>query len=283
MIASPSAPPSGRRARIIVIGNEKGGSGKSTTAMHAIVGLLRAGHAVASMDVDSRQASLTRYLENRAATARSRGLDLPSPVHCLIGEGEDSGERFMAALEELSRASDAVVIDTPGSNTPLSRLAHSHADTLVTPINDSFVDLDLLARIDPDTLNVIGPSIYAEMVWEQRKLRMLRERVAVDWLVVRNRVSSTETRNKRNMEQVLEKLAKRIGFRIAPGFGDRVIFREMFLSGLTLLDMRDAGIKLSLSHVAARQEVRDLLAALTAPPTASAAAALRPGGAPAGT
>lgn len=268
----------GEAARVIVFGNEKGGSGKSTMAMHVIVGLLRAGHRVGSIDVDSRQATLTRYLENRAALAETRNLPLPLPSHRLVVRSadapEEDAERFNQALDAVSRSCDAVVIDTPGSDAPLSRLAHSYADTLVTPMNDSFVDLDLLAKVDPETFRVICPSAYAEMVWEQRKVRMQRDGRSIDWVVVRNRLSAMDTRNKRNMEAVLAALAKRIGFRIAPGFGDRVIFREMFLSGLTLLDLRDAGTKLTMSHLAARQEVRDLLAALSVgPPVALAAPA----------
>lgn len=266
----------GGTARVIVFGNEKGGSGKSTLAMHVIVGLLRAGHRVGSIDVDSRQATLTRYLENRAMLAETRNLPLPLPAHRLVVRSENApeedAERFNQALDSVSRRCDAVVIDTPGSDAPLSRLAHSYADTLVTPMNDSFVDLDLLAKVDPETFKVICPSAYGEMVWEQRKLRMQRDGKSIDWVVVRNRLSAMETRNKRNMEAVLKVLAKRIGFRTAPGFGDRVIFREMFLSGLTLLDLRDAGTKLTMSHLAARQEVRDLLAALDVGPAVAAAA-----------
>ena len=268
-VASPPEPTPRRTAgpaRMIIFGNEKGGSGKSTLAVHVIVGLLRAGGRVGSIDVDSRQATLTRYLENRATIAETRGFNLPLPEHRLVFRSEKSpeedAERFNQAVDALSRTCDAVVVDTPGSDAPLSRLAHSYADTMVTPMNDSFVDFDLLAKVDPETFRVICPSAYAEMVWEQRKRRMARDRGSIDWIVVRNRLSTLDTRNKRNMEKVLASLAKRIGFRTAPGFGDRVIFREMFLSGLTLLDLRDTGTKLTMSHIAARQEVRDLLNAV---------------------
>jgi chromosome partitioning protein len=273
----PVVQPATGPARVIVFGNEKGGSGKSTVAMHVVVGLLRGGHKVGTIDVDSRQATLTRYLENRAMVAETKGFNLPLPEHRLVmrsdNNPDEDAERFNQALDSLARSCDAVVIDTPGSDAPLSRLAHSYADTLVTPMNDSFVDLDLLAKVDPETFKVICPSAYAEMVWDQRKKRMARDRGSIDWIVVRNRLSALDTRNKRNMEKVLGSLAKRIGFRTAPGFGDRVIFREMFLSGLTLLDLRETGTKLTLSHIAARQEVRDLLAAVvsnTAPAAAPA-------------
>jgi chromosome partitioning protein len=274
-----------RRPRIIVLGNEKGGSGKSTAAMHLIVGLLDAGRRVGSIDVDARQASLTRYLDNRAATMAAKNVRLVMPEHRRIalshlrGDAADSDERgrFNAALYELASGQDVVVIDTPGADTFLSRLAHSHADSIVTPMNDSFVDLDLLAKVEADSLKVIKPSLYAEMVWEQRKQRALRDRGSIDWIVMRNRLAALEARNKRAVGQVLEQLAKRIGFRLAPGFGDRVIFRELFLQGLTLLDLGRSGVgpSMSMSHVAARQEVRDLLAAVGLE-TAPAEAAPRP-------
>jgi chromosome partitioning protein len=261
-----------QRPRVIVLGNEKGGSGKSTAAMHLIVGLLRAGKTVGSIDIDSRQATLTRYLENRAILAEKKGVDLPLPTHRLIPRAKpndpnaqaDEAERFTSALDGLSRTCDVVVIDTPGSDDQLSRLAHSCADTLITPMNDSFVDFDLLAKVDPDTHKILRPSLYSEMVWEQKKRRAMRDGGSIDWIVMRNRLASTEAKNKRAVAGVLEALARRIGFRLAPGFGDRVIFRELFLSGLTLLDLRQPGVErnLSMSHITARQEVRSLLAAV---------------------
>ena len=135
-------------------------------------------------------------------------------------------------------AVDFVIVDTPGSDTYLSRLAHTWADTLLTPLNDSFIDLDLLARVDPDTLKIVRPSIYAEAVWKQRQLRAVQGGRPVDWVVMRNRLSSLAARNKRDMGTVIEALARRIGFRIAAGLSERVIYKELFLNGLTLLDLK---------------------------------------------
>ncbi len=263
------------RAHVLVIGNEKGGSGKSTTAMHIVVALLADGARVATIDLDARQGTFTRYIENRAAYARRRNLELPMPMHQAVaasGDAMDENARLEAALSAVVTSTDYVVIDTPGSDTHLSRLAHTWADTLLTPLNDSFVDLDLLARVDPDTLKVVRPSIYAEAVWKQRQVRAVQGQRPVDWVVMRNRLSSIAARNKRDMGTVIEALSKRIGFRIAAGLTERVIYKELFLSGLTLLDLkRGSGPALTLSHVAARQEVRDLVAALNLPPPAGTA------------
>ncbi len=160
-----------------------------------------------------------------------------------------------------------MLIDTPGSDTPLSRQAHAYADTLVTPMNDSFVDFDLLARIDSKNFKITGPSLYSDFVWDCRKKRLLARRPALDWVVMRNRISAAEARNKRRLSKALDTLSERIGFRVAPGFGDRVIFRELFPMGLTMLDLplKDIGISLSMSHVAARQEVRELIVTLNLP------------------
>lgn len=263
------------RAHVLVIGNEKGGSGKSTTAMHVVVALLNDGGRVATIDLDARQGTLTRYIENRAAFARRKGVELAMPSHAAVtasGDEADERARFEAALEPAVLATDFVVIDTPGSDTHLSRLAHTWADTLVTPLNDSFIDLDLLARVDPDTLKIVRPSIYAEAVWKQRQIRSMQGARPVDWIVMRNRLSSLAARNKRDMGTVIEALAKRIGFRVAAGLSERVIYRELFLNGLTLLDLKrgsgGVGPSLTMSHVAARQEVRDLVAALNLPPPA---------------
>ena len=270
------------RAHVVVLGNEKGGSGKSTTAMHLAVALLHEGARVGTIDVDGRQGTFTRYVENRHAYARANGMSLPSPEHRTVLPSElasrvDSEaaerERFGNAFAELGAGSDFLIIDTPGSHTHLSRLAHIEADTLLTPLNDSFIDLDLLARVEPDTLRILRPSVYSEAVWQQRQMRAAAGHRPVDWIVMRNRLATLDARNKRDMEKAIAALAQRLGFRVAPGLSERVIYRELFLKGLTLLDLRKGGgVSMTLSHVAARQEVRTLLAELNLPPAVSVVA-----------
>lgn len=264
-----------QRPHVIVIGNEKGGTGKSTTAMHMIVGLLNLGYRVGSIDVDGRQGTLSTYIDNRAAYAERHGVTLFMPEHRRITAAEteirdretaDDGARFIKAMSELSRQ-QVVVIDTPGSDGHLTRLAHSEADTLITPLNDSFVDIDVLAKVDRERRAVQAPSIYTQMVWEQNNRRVVEGRAPIDWVVMRNRMTHIGARNKRDIVSLLDKLAARIGFRLAPGFGERMVYREMFLKGLTLFDMTpgEEGYVESTSHAAARQEVMDLLAMIGVP------------------
>jgi len=261
-------------AHIIVVGNEKGGSGKSTTAMHIATALARMGHRVGGLDLDLRQRTFARYLENRRAFAATEGLDLPMvefrELPEIAASSLDPGEnlqdhRLSAAMAGLESEVDFILIDCPGSHTRLSQVAHSLADTLVTPLNDSFIDFDLLARTDP-TGKVTGPSIYSEMVWQARQLRARAGLPPIDWIVLRNRLGAQQMHNKRKMGDALAELARRIGFRVAPGFSERVIFRELFPRGLTLLDLREVGVEhLNISNVAARQELRDLIVALRLP------------------
>lgn len=265
----------GPGAHIIVIGNEKGGSGKSTTAMHIVASLLKREMRVTVIDLDSRQKSLARYLENRANYADQHNLTLTMPdVHVLArtmeGTVEEMNaqdeENFYSLLEEISSQNDFILFDCPGSDIHLSRLAHAAADTLITPINDSFVDLDLLARVNPDNYQVESLSLYSEMVWEARKQRALKDRGSIDWVVMRNRTSALDAKNKRRVHAALGQLEKRVGFRYVPGLGERVIYREMFPKGLTLVDFREAdGEKMTMSHVAARQEIRRLMEDLKLP------------------
>ncbi len=260
------------RAHIIVLGNEKGGSGKSTTAMHLFAALSRQGKRVGAMDLDLRQQSFFRYLENRKAYAASQGivLQLPETRQIASSRAQDreqarleDDDRFGLALESLQGSNDFILIDCPGSHSYFSQLAHASADTLITPMNDSLIDFDLLAHVDPVTEKVLGPSVYSEMVWRARQIRAKAGLKAMDWIVTRNRMSNLQARNKRMVGGLLTDLSKRIGFRLAPGFSERVIFRELFLNGLTLLDVQSGGM--SLSHVAARQEVRELLKTLNLP------------------
>lgn len=254
-------------AHVIVIGNEKGGSGKSTVAMHLIVSLLRGGLRVGTIDLDARQATLTRYIENRRVYAAQHGLTLPMPDHYPIpptgNQALDEG-RLAEVMADLKTYCDTIVVDTPGSDHYLSRAGHSYADTLITPLNDSFIDLDVLARVDPETMRITGPSHYAEMVWEIKKRRAVRDGGSIAWVVLRNRLSHVGARNKQVMEKLIRDLAGRIGFYQIQGLGERVIYRELFLTGLTLLDLNKDGVdvEMSMSHVAARQELRQLLDAI---------------------
>jgi chromosome partitioning protein len=244
--------------------------------MHVAVALARLGKRIVLVDLDTRQKSLLRYVENRTHWSMKRGVDVPQlegfSISRAVGvsldvDAQEQTLEFEKMLSAASDRSDFVLIDTPGSDTPLSRRAHAEADTLVTPMNDSFVDFDLLARVDPISYKIIGPSLYSNFVWDCRKKRLLARRPAIDWVVMRNRISAHEAKNKRRLSSALSQLSERIGFRIAPGFGDRVIFRELFPVGLTMLDLpqRGVGISFSLSHVAARQEVRELLITLNLP------------------
>lgn len=259
-------------AHIILFGNEKGGAGKTTSAMHLIINLLKLGHKVASLDLDSRQKSLTAYIENRARTAQEDKIDLELPMHNVVEKSNSKNsdeanneeeQRFTNLINNLHQDFDTIVIDTPGSDSFLSRLAHSYADTVITPINDSFVDLDLIGKVEAKKLDIIKPGIYSAMLWEQKLKKAAREKKQIDWVLIRNRLSATDAINKRNIEITMIKLAKKFGFRIMPGFGDRVIFRELFLYGLTLHDAKIVNkVRMSPSVIAARQEWRDFIIAL---------------------
>ena len=262
-------------AHIIVVGNEKGGAGKSTVAMHVATALSRMGHKVGTLDLDLRQKTLGRYITNRTTFMAREGLELPTPSYNDLPEiGQESLEpgenvydhRLSMAVAGLEPGCDFILIDCPGSHTRLSQVAHSLADTLITPLNDSFIDFDLLAHVDTAGEEITGPSVYSEMVWNARQLRARAGLPPIDWVVVRNRMGAQQMVNKEKMTRIIEKLSRRIGFRTAPGFNERVIFRELFPRGLTLLDLRDIGVKgLNISNVAARQELRDLVKVLNLP------------------
>ena len=264
-------------AHVIVLGNEKGGSGKSTTAMHVAIALMQAGQRVATIDLDSRQRSFTRYVENRRDWAARAGVRLVVPQHYCVARGngarvdEVETQEFAAfadAVSEAENTHDFILIDTPGTDSYLMRLAHSMADTLITPFNDSFVDFDVLGSADPTTFEVTRVSHYAEMVRGARRQRRLVDGGLIDWVVLRNRLSALGSRNKRLVGQGVDTLARQLGFRSADGFTERLIYREFFPRGLTALDelgQDTLGLRPSLSRIAARDEVKALMEALKLP------------------
>lgn len=260
---------------VVVVGNEKGGSGKTTIAMHLAVALQQAGQRVATIDLDGRQKSLTRYVENRRAWAARNNLPLVLPHHCTVARAEGSSaadnERaefvaFDRILSEIQHEHDFVIIDTPPSDCYLTRLAHAMTDTLVTPLNDSFLDLDALARIDPVDFSVTGVSHYADMVREARRGRRLVDGVLIDWVVLPNRLTSIGAQNRRRMDRALAELSVMLSFRVAEGLTERLVYREYVARGLTALDEGSEPMPRARAR-RARQEVGNLLAALRLPMT----------------
>ncbi len=250
----------------ITFANEKGGTGKSTTAVHVAVALAYKGAKVAAIDLDPRQRTMDRYFENRAETTRNRGISLPT-AQCEVfcGTSLDDFDELAARKGE---GMDFLIVDTPGRDDEYARHAATQADTLVTPMNDSFVDFDLIGQVDAESFRVRRLSFYAELIWETRKKRAIEQRKEIDWVVVRNRTGHVEARNMQRIEKALNELSKRAGFRVAKGLSERVIYRELFPSGLTLLDKGHLG-ELGTSHLVARQEMRSLLSSLHLPEVAS--------------
>jgi chromosome partitioning protein len=252
----------GNAPHFIVFANEKGGTGKSTTAVHAAVALAAAGRSVAAIDLDTRQRTFGRYLDNRAETIKRLSIPLPMPTYETFDPGKN--DDIDAHLTRLGESAEIVVVDTPGRDDPYARAAMLRADTLVTPINDSFVDLDLIGEVDAETFKVRRPSFYAELVWKSRTQRAKTHGASVDWVVLRNRMQHIEARNMKRVGLALEELSRRVGFRIIPGLGERVIYRELFPKGLTLLDLAQIG-EVGIAHIAARQELREMISALSLP------------------
>lgn len=261
------------QARVIVIGNEKGGAGKSTIAIHLITALLHGGAKVGLLDLDLRQESTARFFSNRKAWNAAAKAHLPEATHYRLSDDSlalaaadplEQLKAFEPAFIEAHKQVDFLVIDTPGGDTGLSRAAHGLADLVVTPMNDSFVDFDVLGHVDPVTLELLKPSIYSLTVWEARKAKAMSRGKSLDWVVLRNRLSPSDARNRKRVEERMVALSRRVGFSIGPGLRDRVIYRELFPFGLTVADLsaKVRPVPVSLQHIAARQELRALMLAL---------------------
>jgi chromosome partitioning protein len=250
-------------AQIITIGNEKGGAGKSTISVHLAIACLKNNFKVAVIDLDLRQQTFASFLHNRKTWSDANNMGLVMPDIFQLPEGLDEENSHVARqiIQDAADSHDFVIIDTPGANTWSSRLAHSMADKIITPMNDSFVDFDLLAKLNPVTGQVDELNFYAHQIWEARKNKAISHKSHIEWFILRNRLSTIDAKNKRKVGDALDGLSKRLGFKTVPGLSERVIFRELFPIGLTLLDLDDKrlNVPLSISHVAARQELRDLL------------------------
>lgn len=251
-----------REPHIITFANEKGGVGKSTSAFHTTVALCNAGESVAVIDLDFRQRSLAKAVENRVATARRLEIDLPCPVNDVMGDL--SVGALESEIRRLSLTCNFIVIDVAGHDSEIGRFAISVADTLVTPINDSFVDLNLLGHVEPVEMQfeMLGPfaRLVNHLVIDGRRGKLR----PVDWIVVQNRLRSLSSHNERRFNKILSEIAPVAGFRIGHGLGERVIYRELYPFGLTLLDA-DFLPDLQRVRQVAKDELQDMLASLRLP------------------
>lgn len=276
-----------RSAHVIVVGNEKGGSGKSTLSIHLSVALMKAGFRVATIDLDTRQQTLTRFFENRASWAQTAPWEVELPFHFALERGNYDHIRdnetkefadFAEAIGQVEHAYEFVVIDTPASDSYLMRLAHSLADTLVSPVNDSYIDVDVFSRVNHDRTKRGAIAHYADLVLEARRKRQAVDQGLIDWVIVRNRIASLQSNNARQIAISLNRMSSELKFRPAEGLHDRVIFRELFPIGLTALDPIEEAMRtgtLSASQQAARREIEDLVNTLRLPERGSGLAHLQ--------
>ncbi len=244
------------RARIITFANEKGGVGKSTLAFHTCISLARAGHKVLAIDLDRRQRSLERALDNREATARSLGVDLPMPRHLVLAH--QSGAML---AQEISRAGvdcDTIVIDAPGHDSPIARRAIAMADKLITPVNPTFVDLDSVARFSAGSLKLARLGPFAETVSQLRQARLQHGFPATDWMLVKNRVRRAEKRQLARFNRAVDQLPDALDLTVTQGLSERVGYRDLFLFGLTHADCASLP-GLANVKVHAATEMEDLL------------------------
>ena len=248
-------------AHVIVFANEKGGTGKSTLAMHIIVALLRLGKKVVSFDLDYPQGSLTHYLENREQFLKNMGTQIPMPVHTHWTDEMSKIYTIRGQIEKAKETADFVIVDTPGSSNEYSQEAMVLADTLITPLNDSLIDLDVLAQVDTGSLRIKGPSHFSQKVWSTRQQRMIERKPPLHWLIVRNRLTYTKSKNSQLMTTLLNALSRRIHYTLSAGVSDRVIYRELFLKGLTMMDLKENGLNMhtSPSALSGRQEIINVL------------------------
>jgi len=262
-------PLSGQRGHIIVFANEKGGVGKSTSAFHTCIALCNAGEKVAALDVDLRQLTLHRALWARQESEREYGVRLPGPEQIMLvqqNENELEEKLRMARIHH-----DFIVIDVGGHDSPIARRAIFMADTIVTPVNDSFIDLDMLGRINPRTGEFQTLGNFARLVEHLKEPGLAIRPKPLDWVVMQNRSRNFATKNERKVLDALQQIAPVAGFRIIPGLRERVTYRELFPMGLTLFDL-EAIPDLGKLQPTAREEIWAMLRALKLPSEALAKA-----------
>ncbi|MGV0952603.1 MAG: AAA family ATPase [Azonexus sp.] len=127
----------------IAILGQKGGSGKSTIAVHLAVCAARQGFGVAIIDLDP-QASAAKW-------RRRRKLDGPEVI------GAQQGQLSKLLRQAGDHGADLVVVDTAPHTDAAAMVAAEHADLILVPCRPSAVDIDAIG----DTFAVLklSPSL----------------------------------------------------------------------------------------------------------------------------
>lgn len=245
---------------VIVYANEKGGVGKSTLAFHHAIALANGGHKVAAIDLDRRQQSLARAIANRENTARCLGKALPSPRYGVLHQ--QSGTQLHQEIGRIGSDCDFVIIDVPGTDSPLARYAMALADTLVTPINASHFDLDVLGHFDPVSGALRQPGPFASCVRDINTERARAGRPLGSWIVVKNRVRKAERCQQARVDNALTQLAGEMEFEVSDGLSERVIYRELLPFGLTCQDLHRIP-EIGRSTPQASREIEKIVCRLT--------------------
>jgi chromosome partitioning protein len=223
---------------IIVFGGIKGGTGKSTLAFHIATCAHMNNKKIVTIDCDFPQFSFSKYYENRK---KNKSLDekLIWQNHHKITD--------LTKLPDMIEKDTVYLIDTPGKYDPHITKIHGMADIIISPVNDSFLDIDTIMKLDQGKWAM--PGYYYETIMENKKYK--KDSM---WIVVRNRSTHINSKHKRTVEERLTELSKRINFTLMQGLRERTIFRELFNEGSTVLDVESK--KMSLSHLAAKMEVK---------------------------
>jgi chromosome partitioning protein len=217
---------------IVVVGSIKGGTGKSTIALHLATLAMQENYDVYTYDMDFPQFSFERFFRNR------KNSNLP------VWKRHLSFKDF-TQIPDMNEEG-LHIIDTPGRYDQDLINIHKRADVIITPVNDSFIDIDTLMEVDRERWGKLGS--YYELIFENKK-----NKPDSLWLVVRSRSSTLNSLHKKDMESRLEDLSRKLDFKLLQGLKERTIFRELFAKGQTVFDLKN---KLAISQLAAKMEIK---------------------------
>jgi chromosome partitioning protein len=213
--------------------------------------------------------TLHRALWARMESEQDYGVKLLGPEQIMLAQANE--KELEEKLHVARIHNDFIIIDVGGHDSAIARKAIFMADTIITPVNDSFIDLDMLGRIDPRTGELKTLGNFARLVEHLKEPGLALRAKPLDWVVMQNRSRNFATKNERKILDALEKTAPVAGFRIVPGLRERVTYRELFPLGLTLFDLpalRDEGHDLGKMQPTARAEIWAMLRALNLPSAA---------------
>jgi chromosome partitioning protein len=196
---------------IILIGSNKGGSGKTTVACNLAVAFARDGKDVCIVDAD-KQGSAANWVTEREAGSREPAITVVQKY-----------DNISKTLESLAEKYEIVIVDVAGRNSREMITAAGVANILICPSQCSQLDLDTLGELQQQLVRIRdlneGLQVYIYQTMATTNVKVME-------------------RERNDFEAYLSEYPDLVALKSIGRY--RKIYRDVFADGISVLEADNA-------------------------------------------